>query len=675
MILSSILLFFSTTGLSLITLLLPLLSFILLTLLKPHQKRVAIVISFTALLFSFIASAFLFYSHWGQPSVALHSEWFRLSPQLAIDLGLLINPLTVLMLVVVTLVSLLVHLYSIDYMKDDPALARYFSFLGLFTFAMLGIVLSSSLLTMFMFWELVGFSSYLLIGFWYAKPEAAAAAKKAFIVNRIGDLGFVIGIMILWGQFQTLEINMLYDNIAQGEFDTSWLTIAGFCFFAGVMGKSAQFPLQVWLPDAMEGPTPVSALIHAATMVAAGVFLLARLSGFFVTDVLTIIALIGAITAFMGAVAAIHQHDIKKVLAYSTISQLGYMVMGMGVGAFDASVFHLVTHASFKACLFLSAGAVIYSLHNLETDKKINVQDMRVMGGLRKFIPITFWVFVVSGLALMGAPFTSGFLSKDAIITGAWYWASTSQSVVLWIVPALGLISVILTAFYVSRLLLLVFFGKNRLTEHGLDANSLNKLKEPGARMLVPMVLLAVGSLFIVYSLNPLSIDSAWILNGLGSASLTHSVLIPIISTLFIIAGATIAYFLYKPGSNRVKAYATAQDYTNFWEGLSFTNWHLDKIYNKMLVLPFIKVSSGFQSFEIRVVDKAVDYFGIFSVVLGKVIGWIDANIVDGFVGFLVRMGSVVGFFTKSMQTGRAQSQIVIGVLGVLTILGWILFF
>ena len=367
-----------------------------------------------------VISCFLFMRIWPDRVENYGFTWIDLPGlDLAFSLSFWLNNIAVLLLCIVTFVSFLVHLYSLEYMKGEKGFARYYSFLGLFTLSMVGIVLADSLLTIFIFWELVGFSSYLLIGFWYNKESAAKASLKAFLVNRIGDAGFLIALMIIWSKAGTFNLIELKTILSISQPDV-WWTIAGFGVLSGVIGKSAQFPLQIWLPDAMEGPTPVSALIHAATMVAAGIYLLARIYVLFDPVVLDVIAVIGALTAFMGAVAALTQTDIKRVLAFSTISQLGYMVLGMGVGAYGAALFHLTTHAFFKACLFLSAGAIIHALHEAQKDgNHFDAQDMRFMGGLRKKMPITFAAFSISALALAGVPFFSGFLSKDAILNGS----------------------------------------------------------------------------------------------------------------------------------------------------------------------------------------------------------------------------------------------------------------
>lgn len=408
-----------------------------------------------------------------------------------IEIGLRIDQLSRGMLIVVTGVGFLVHLFSLTYMKDDRAKARYFCGLSLFMFSMTGIVLASNFIMMFIFWELVGLSSYLLIGHWYQKSSAADASKKAFLTNRIGDFGFMIGILMLWGITGTVtfsELELWSTNPA--PFNATYLGIALLCIFAGAVGKSAQAPLHVWLPDAMEGPTPVSALIHAATMVAAGVYMLAR---FFTSVDLEIIAFapqtiawIGGITSLLAALMATQQDDIKKILAYSTLSQLGYMVMAVGLLNAQAGVFHLFTHAWFKALLFLGSGAVIYACHH--------EQNIWKMGGLRKRMPLTFLTFTIGTLALMGFPLTAGFFSKEQILEAALH-----QSTPLFVIAA---IVATLTTFYMGRLLLVAFLGENR------SENS-HHAKEVGALMLIPLVTLSVlaiisGYPFVASALSPL---------------------------------------------------------------------------------------------------------------------------------------------------------------------------
>src|ERR671916_1924810 len=400
-------------------------------------------------------------------------QWMA-SGELAVDWAFRIDTLTAVMLVVVNTVSALVHLYSIGYMHEDPHRPRFFAYLSLFTFAMLMLVTADNLVQMFFGWEGVGLASYLLIGFWYQKDSANAAAMKAFIVNRVGDFGFLLGIFTLFVLFNSVSFDQIFPRVAELAdnrytfLGIEWhaLTIASLLLFMGAMGKSAQFLLHTWLPDAMEGPTPVSALIHAATMVTAGVFMVARLSPLFelAPVALTAVIVVGAITAFFAATVGLVQNDIKRVVAYSTCSQLGYMFVGLGVGAYSAGVFHLFTHAFFKALLFLGAGSVIHAMHH--------EQDIRKMGGLRKYIPLTAAAMTIGNLALTGFPFTAGYYSKDAIIDAAYPAHSTAGSFAF----LATVIAAFMTSFYSWRLFFLTFEGTARWGHghHGHAAHALH---------------------------------------------------------------------------------------------------------------------------------------------------------------------------------------------------------
>ena len=426
------------------------------------------------------------------PSVA----WLAIEG-LEIDIGLQIDSLSKLMLCVVTGVGSLIHIFSLGYMKEDRDFSRYFAFLSLFIFSMLGIVLADNFVMMFIFWELVGVSSYLLIGFWFEKPSAADAAKKAFLTNRVGDFGFLIGILMVWAVMGSVNFDAIESKLATG---TAAITgLAGFLIFCGAMGKSAQAPLHVWLPDAMEGPTPVSALIHAATMVAAGVYMLCRV--FFLIEgtwAMEAIAWIGGLTSLLAALMAVQQDDIKRILAYSTLSQLGYMVMAVGLGSPDAAMFHLTTHASFKALLFLGAGSVIVALHH--------EQDIWRMGGLRERMPKTYWTFLIGTMALCGVPLFSGFFSKEAILDTA-----LENSILLFLV---AVFVALLTTFYMTRLFVVAFMGEPRSAqaEHA---------KESPAVMTVPLLVLAVPSViagyFNAHAVNPLVLAASLVVLVFGT--------------------------------------------------------------------------------------------------------------------------------------------------------------
>ncbi len=454
-----------------IILFLPLLATAVITLFTLRCRTKSSLISISAVVAGFILS--LVYIHangWHSEHTETSRTWLSIG-DLHADFGLKLDALSLMMLLIVTGVGGAIHIYSFGYMHEDKSMARFFAFLSLFTFSMLGIVLSNNFLQMFIFWELVGVSSYLLIGFWFEKPSAGDAAKKAFITNRLGDFGFLLGILMVWGllgslNFGVLEAAMTSNPAALG----CCATLAGLLIFCGAMGKSAQFPLHVWLADAMEGPTPVSALIHAATMVAAGVYMLCRTLFLFDANALHVIAYIGGFTALLAALIAVQQNDIKRILAYSTLSQLGYMVMAVGLAGPTPAMFHLTTHAFFKALLFLGAGSVIHGLHE--------EQNIWKMGGLKKKMPVTFWTFIIGTLALSGVPPFSGFYSKDSIFAQALHQHNYVLFTVAVLVAAL-------TTFYMFRLFFVAFLGEPR-TEQARHAHESPKV------MTLPLLALAV---------------------------------------------------------------------------------------------------------------------------------------------------------------------------------------
>jgi len=426
-------------------LLLPLVSSIAIALFTRRSKVLSSVISIAAVLVSFVCSCLIFAQ---SGTSAPEFTWIDFSGVFRVPFGFILDNLSKTMLVLVSGVGLLIHIYSLGYMRDDEGKSRYFAALSLFMFAMLGIVLANNFVMMFIFWELVGFTSYVLIGHWFYSDAAADAAKKAFITTRIGDFGFMLGILMVWMATGSVVFNEMASRLSILANHPGFLTVAALLIFCGAVGKSAQFPLHVWLPDAMEGPTPVSALIHAATMVAAGVYMLVRVAFIIQPSqpALLVIAWIGTITALLAALIATQQNDIKRILAYSTLSQLGYMVIAVGLASNEAAMFHLFTHAFFKALLFLAAGSVIVMLHH--------EQNIWEMGGLSRKLPITFLAFTVGALALIGCPPFSGFFSKDAILALAY-----ERNMPIFVI---GLFTAFLTAFYVVRLLVIVFFGKSR---------------------------------------------------------------------------------------------------------------------------------------------------------------------------------------------------------------------
>ncbi|MCJ8164892.1 NADH-quinone oxidoreductase subunit L [Pontibacter sp. E15-1] len=715
----------SQTATALAVLLLPLLSFVGLSLFGERLPRRGDWLGIGVAALSVALSGWLFAQTWN--NAAFHSRivWFRL-PSLGgaftdFTAGVLLDNLTVLMLVIVTFISLLVQLFSVGYMHADKGYSRYFAYLGLFTFSMIGIVLVDNLLLLFMFWELVGFSSYLLIGFWFERPAAIAASKKAFLVNRIGDMGLLLGLFAFYTYFRTFDLEALRALIGTGnwteegfvltyalngqpwlvEMPTVLLTFAGLGLFMGCVGKSAQFPLQVWLPDAMQGPTPVSALIHAATMVAAGVYLLARCYAFFTVDALTVMAVVGAITALVGAVAALTQYDIKAVLAFSTISQLGYMVMGMGTGSHDASLFHLTTHAFFKAALFLNAGIIIHAmhrgLHHTHQPDSVDPQDIRNMGGLRKAMPLTFYTYLLAAAALVGLPLFSGFLSKDAILSGSWAWAqamSANGNGLYYIVPVIGFAVVLLTAFYMGRHMWFMFFGSFRLP---FDVRELRVSvgQEVERVMALPVVLLAVLSLGVFFSLNPFSFSNSWVLQGISlpqlaadgtqlaadllravalqdEANHTVHLVIGLLSAALGVAGIGLAIGRYK--SKPSGALLQEQPQSAFAR-LSFNHFYLDPLYAKVFVQPTVFLSRGLYRLDKRVIDFTLDYGSKWLVVLAKIVGGFDKFIVDGGVWLLSALPRLFGRIGRGLQNGKVQSYYAYSLFGFILIILYIIVF
>ena len=671
------------TQLSITILLLPLLGFLLMIFFGKRLPRQGDWLSTGIISIAFISSLYLLISKVGAHSedVFLTTFSWAIVGSLSVEFGILIDNLAAIMLVVVTLVSTLVHFFSIGYMKDDVRYSRYFAYLGLFSFSMLGIVLTDNLLLMYVFWELVGISSYLLIGHWYEKKSASNAANKAFIVNRVGDFGMFIGIMILFATFSTFTFETIFTSIDAGQLpfgSNTWLTVAGILIFCGAVGKSAQFPLHVWLPDAMEGPTPVSALIHAATMVAAGVYMVARVFPMLTADALLVIAYIGAITALIAATIAITQYDIKKVLAYSTISQLGYMIMALGVGAYTAGFMHLVTHAAFKAGLFLGSGSVIYAMHKVlhaQDDHHTDAQDIRNMGGLKSKMPVTYWTFLIFTLAISGVPFTSGFLSKDEILAGSYAFSSLNGH---WLLPAIGFVVAGLTAFYMFRLLILTFHGRPS------DEKRITAVTESPKVMIIPLMVLASLSLFFFYSFNPFGAASGWFFEAIQRpVSMVPDILQPATNAVFdealhhvhtpamilsiLIAGAGIlmAFAVYQ--WKKISADTLAEKAGFLYKG-AFNKWYFDEMYDKVFVGGVHLLMKVLRWFDENIIDGIVN--GSARVVKGisRVSGWIDNNIVDGLVNATADSADKAGTLLSKIQTGKIQTYLIYVVFSFLAL-------
>ncbi|TWI17004.1 NADH-quinone oxidoreductase subunit L [Sphingobacterium siyangense] len=647
------------------------------------------LVSLTAIILSFIAGGLTWFSIWNNPAVSIQVNWFTIG-ETSFKVGILLNNLSTLMLFLVPTVALPVHIYSRAYMHGDTGIHRYWMYLSLFCFAMLGLVIMDSLLLMYVFWELVGFASYLLIGFWFTRETAVQANKKAFLVNRIGDLGFLIGLAILFTQFKTLNlIDLFGDNgliyqstIAQGlwispvnSLPQIWLTIAGLAFFLAAMAKSAQFPLHVWLPDAMEGPTSVSSLIHAATMVAAGVFLLATVFPLFNESALLFIAIIGTITAALAAYFALGQYDIKRILAFSTISQLGFMMVGIGIGTWDAALFHLTTHAFFKCLLFLSAGAVIHEMAHLKEHSHLDFdpQDLRNMGGLRQYMPKTFVLMSIASLALAGFPLTSGYLSKDSIVISSFEWAISKGNLYLIIPISLILVS-ILTAFYIGRLLFKAFFGEFRLLKQLQGKLHDQPLHEAPKTMLIPMFVLGLFCLFPLFSFNPFSYHDSWLMDGLlldeYAFSPSHSahLIIPVILLLGSGIGWIIGWKWYV--QNKYPLNAASQ-------GLkaAFNQGYINEFYQAVFVNGTLKLAQFCYWFDLHIVDALISLIQFIVLSLSQLSVWIDKYIVDGFVNTVATVAYWTGNQVRLVQNGKIQTTLYSVFLLVLLGLIYLIFF
>lgn len=621
--------------------LLPLAGFILLGLFgRKYLKNSSGIIGTVLLLVSTVLAIYTAYEYFFvygkvagvyQKFVPLNYTWLEFSKGVSIDMGILLDPISVMMLVVVSFVSLMVHIYSLGYMKGEERFSTYYSFLGLFTFSMLGLVISSNLFQIYIFWELVGVSSFLLIGYYYNKPSAVAACKKAFIVTRFADLGFLIGILILSFNSGTLDFNTLISTlttsgsgqakaVASTFLGASAVTWGAALVFIGGAGKSAMFPLHIWLPDAMEGPTPVSALIHAATMVVAGVFLVARLFPVFsitTPGVLEIVGWVGVISAIIAAIIACTQTDIKRVLAYSTMSQIGFMMFALGVSGYGgeaglgytASMFHLFTHAMFKALLFLGAGAVIHYIHS---------NDMKDMGGLRKFMPVTHITFLIACLAIAGVPPFAGFFSKEEILLAAYH----NNTIIYYI----ALFTSGLTAFYMFRLYFSIFWNKNY--------NSPGKKHSEGSfSMMMPLIVLAIGAAaagFIPFG-KYVSSDG----NPLESHFHLQFSILPVALGL---AGILAAMWLYIKQSER-PGKLTASIYGLY--KTAYNKFYIDEIY--------------------MFITKKV----LFNLI-GRPAAWFDKNIVDGLVNLAGKTTQAISEDIKKLQSGKVQQYAIYFLAGII---------
>ncbi|RKX27742.1 MAG: NADH-quinone oxidoreductase subunit L [Candidatus Zixiibacteriota bacterium] len=558
------------------------------------------------------------------------------------EIGILVDPLTAMMLIVVTTVGSCVQIYSLGYMKGDPKFSRFFAYLSLFCFSMLGLVLANNFFMIFIFWELVGLTSYLLIGFWSEKKVAADAGKKAFITTRIGDLGFIVGLLLVAAYCGTFNYGEVFDKIGAGVMPLGVLTMAAIFLFCGAVGKSAQFPLHVWLPDAMEGPTPVSALIHAATMVAAGVYLVARFMNVFIgsADASMVVAVIGIITSVLAASIALVQNDIKRVLAYSTVSQLGYMIMALGLYGYDtaqghhsagyvAGTLHLMTHAFFKGLLFLGAGSVIHAVHT---------NDIQEMGGLFRKMKATSITFMIASLSIAGIFPLSGFWSKDEIVV------ATSHHPIFMV---LTLTVAFMTAFYMWRLCFLTFFGEPR------DAERYEHAHESPKSMTGPLIVLGVLSVVAGWVALP------WLHHGFSSfvyhGEVHHAgpnYLLMLISTVVAVSGIVLAWLVYH--KKAISADALAEKFRPI-HTLLYNKYYFDELYDLILIRPILAFGRFWWSFDARVVDGMVNGTGRATILWSDLKEWFDVHIVDGAVNGCGWVVNQAASKLKYLQTGAVQ--------------------
>jgi NADH-quinone oxidoreductase subunit L len=634
----------------------PLIGFLFLGLLGSRLKneRLIGIIGSATVGFSFVLSLAIFIQMLGVEEIQRKQTievftWlstFTGSPSsLNVSVAYQIDQLSILMALIVTGVGFLIHIYSIGYMHGDTGFWRFFTYLNLFIFAMLNLVFADNFLLMFLGWEGVGLCSYLLIGFWYEKKFTGDAAKKAFIVNRIGDFGFLLGMFLIFNTFGSLNFDTVFSGASLLQVGNPTIMILTLLLFLGATGKSAQIPLYVWLPDAMAGPTPVSALIHAATMVTAGVYMVARCSVLFALAPFTmeVLAVVGAVTAVFAATIGLVQNDIKKVLAYSTISQLGYMFLAMGVAAFSAGIFHLMTHAFFKALLFLGSGAVIHAMHD--------EQDIQKMGGLKKYLPITYWTFVIGAIAISGIPPFAGFFSKDEIL-----WKAFSSEHGSWILWLVGLFGALLTAFYMFRLVTLTFEGEPRFSTKKNGHEHLPH--EAPKTMTIPLIFLAILSIVgglvgiphwsgIEHWLDPVFAPAQEKLLMSDHGFDWVEILLMVISIVIAVAGIWAARTIYLGRMDIAESFQ--KKYRKLYE-LLLNKYKVDEFYNSTIVNPILTGSE-------KILWKGI-----------------DVHVIDGAVNGSARLVNWCSQTVRKAQTGVAQFYAVVFVGGIVAVLAWILF-
>lgn len=654
------------------------------------------------MLASFVLSACVFFTLKSLPAesrefTSVLWPWMHIG-SLKVNIAFLLDPLSTVMILIITGIGFLIHVYSIGYMHEEPSFARFFTYLNLFCFMMLILVLGDNLFLLFLGWEGVGLCSYLLIGFWFKDKANGAAGMKAFLVNRIGDFGMMIGLMLLfWSLYEVGKPTLVFSELKTAVASLSGMTVFGasvvtvicLLLFVGAIGKSAQIPLYVWLPDAMAGPTPVSALIHAATMVTAGVYMIARMNWLFAMspDALMVVATIGAFTALFGATIGFAQNDIKKVLAYSTVSQLGYMFLAMGSGAYAAGIFHLMTHAFFKACLFLGSGSVILGMHH--------EQDMRLMGGLKKYMPVTFMTFMAATIAISGIVPFSGFFSKDEILWQtfaqgehhAWYYF-------LWVI---GMLAAMGTAFYMMRCVTVTFFGNLRANDesikklvhgshdahddHGHGHHGDLTPQESPKTMTFALVVLAILAVLGGFLNVPYILNSVF---GSHSSGLLNEWLAPVIPMaehhevhlaewlLMLLSIAVAGTFMYLGYLAYTTHFDKVKNFVKRFPQIHrvvYNKYFVDEFYFATFVRGVLGLNKFSAWFDSRVVDGLVNLAGYVTVVYSRIIGWFDFRVVDGLVNLSAWLTNFSGAKLRKLQTGNIQQYAYVAVLGVVVVL------
>ncbi|WP_448529550.1 NADH-quinone oxidoreductase subunit 5 family protein [Raineya sp.] len=648
------------------------LAFLILAFLKNKPKLVLSVSLLSALLNVLLCGA-AFKEFWLQGFV-WKVAWVQFA---SLNFGIALGKFELLMLLLVALIAFLVTIFSYAYMRNDKNFHLYFAYLLLFVFAMQMLVLSENLLQTYIFWELVGFCSYLLIGFWREKSEAVKASRKAFLVNRVGDVGFLIGIFLVFGQFHTLSFAEIEILLAQKNVSTALLSLIGICIFLGAMAKSAQVPLHVWLPDAMQGPTPISALLHAATMVAAGVFLVGKIFFLLTPWALQFVQIVGLASMLLGAYKALFQSNIKKVLAYSTISQLGLMFLAIGTGNREAGLFHLFTHAFFKAGLFLCAGVVLHHTHHFAEKVHTDSENMYLLGGLRKKMSWLFAFYTIFMASLLGLPFTAGFLSKEMILDSLWHNATTPFQVFVF---ALALVGFGLTAFYIAQQYRALFFGKFHLQTFFPNLNF--HFEKPIFSFAFPLSLLALGSFWIVFSFNPFSVKNAWISEILIFSEKQSPVYLPFLALSVTLLGFWIGF--QKQAAFEAKKRLFSQKLF-VWQLQIF---RFSKVFVRKILLTGLATIKVFQSSaqvaQIVVIfaqklhklekfwNRFLNNLAKLQVVLAHIIHWTDRALIDGFLHFLLWIGRSFGNFVRNLQGKEIQSYWFFTLLVLIVILYWI---